>query len=235
MRTYIHLLPNWPNFFWNKEQIAGLLHNTQLRRQNLLNNGLSSGVERSDTRTYTSPLTEEKLFGWHASLFNADQQDHHNLLIGGWRKNPANLPMKVFAGEGGKESVYFEAPASLRLPPEMKNFLNWFNNDNEPDPLIKAAIAHLWFVTIHPFDDGNGRIARIITDLQLSRADGTAKRLYNINDQIKNSRKGYYNMLAATQKGNLDITNWLQWFLECLSWAIYTAQKKNNRKLIVQA
>jgi prophage maintenance system killer protein len=232
MRTYIHLLPHWPNFFWNREQIAALLHDTQLRRQNLIDNRLASGFECSDTRSYASPLTAEKLFGWHVSLFNKDQQD---LLIGGWRKNPANLPMKVFAGEGGKESVYFEAPASSRLPSEMKNFLAWFNDDNEPDPLIKAAIAHLWFVTIHPFDDGNGRIARIITDLQLSRANGTSRRFYNMNDQIKNSRKGYYNILAATQKGNLDITNWLQWFLECLSWAIYTAQKKNIRKLTVQA
>jgi Fic family protein len=235
MRTYIHLLPQWPNFFWNKEQIAALLHDTQLRQQNLLNRRVESGMAWDTSRKDASPLTKEQLFDWHKSLFNSDRQDHQDLLIGGWRKNPANLPMKVFAGEGGKEIVYFEAPASSRLPFEMTNFFNWFNSSEASDPLIKAAIAHLWFVTIHPFDDGNGRIARAITDLQLSRANGTARRLYNMNDQIKNSRKNYYNMLAATQKGNLDITNWLQWFLECLSWSIYTAEKKNIRKLTVRA
>ncbi|ULQ51799.1 Fic family protein [Flavihumibacter fluvii] len=177
------------------------------------------------TQGYMLPLTTARLFYWHEALFHAENDQEHHILIGAWRINPDEFPMKVFAGPAGKEVVYFEAPASDRLTDEMEKFLYWFNTPSTLDPLLKAAIAHLWFVTIHPFDDGNGRIARAITDMQLSRADETSQRFYSMSDQIKNSRKGYYNILAATQKSQLDITNWLQWFLECLGWAFYSSDK----------
>jgi Fic family protein len=177
------------------------------------------------TQGYAQELTDARLFYWHEALFHDEKHSGSQLLIGAWRINPDEFPMQVYAGPEGREVVYFEAPSSDRLAFEMKYFLDWFNAPSELDPLIKAAIAHLWFVTIHPFDDGNGRIARAITDMQLCRADETAQRFYSMSDQIKNSRKGYYNILAATQKSQLDITNWLQWFLECLGWALYSTDK----------
>lgn len=177
------------------------------------------------TQGYLQPLSSDRLFYWHEALFHDKKNTNSQLLIGAWRINPDEFPMQVYAGPAGKEVVYFEAPSSDRLDFEMKYFFDWFNSPSTLDPIIKAAIAHLWFVTIHPFDDGNGRIARAITDLQLSRADETPQRFYSMSDQIKNSRKGYYNILAATQKSQLDITNWLQWFLECLGWAFYSTDK----------
>lgn len=175
------------------------------------------------TQGFNEPLTERRLLNWHRSLFHEDK--NKQLLIGAWRINPTQFPMQVSAGPRGKEVLYFEAPGSARVPAEMKQFLDWFNQADDTDPLIKAAIAHLWFVTIHPFDDGNGRIARAITDLLLSRADQTSQRFYSMSAPIKNARKSYYDILSSTQKGQLDITNWLEWFLECLGWSFYTTDK----------
>lgn len=133
--------------------------------------------------------------------------------------------MQVVSGAMGKEKVHFEAPDADRLEEEMRQFINWFNEDIYMDPIIKAAIAHLWFVTIHPFDDGNGRIARAIADLQLSRADESAQRYYSMSAQIRKERKEYYEILERTQKGSMDITNWLSWFLQCLDRAIESSSE----------
>ncbi|GAO42733.1 hypothetical protein FPE01S_01_17510 [Flavihumibacter petaseus NBRC 106054] len=128
--------------------------------------------------------------------------------------------MRVVSGASGREIVHFEAPDAVRLPAEMNSFIRWFNEDLTTDPVIKAAITHLWLVTIHPFDDGNGRIARAVTDKQLARADGTSKRFYSMSAQIRKERKEYYAVLESTQKGSLDITSWISWFLECLNRSI---------------
>jgi Fic family protein len=168
------------------------------------------------TQHYTEALTEDRLFAWHSALFPTGRSGMHRILTGQWRNNNINDPMQVVSGASGKEKVHFEAPPSDLLVDEMKKFCTWFNNETGIDDVIKAAIAHLWFVSVHPFDDGNGRIARAIADLQLSRADGTAYRFYSMSAQIRKERNDYYDILEQTQKGTLDITSWLQWFLNCL-------------------
>lgn len=172
------------------------------------------------TQQFEQPLTEERLLGWHAALFPAGRSGMHKIIVGAWRDNPPHDPMQVVSGASGKEKVHYEAPAAELLPDEMKKFLDWFNSITAIDPVIKAAIAHLWFVTIHPFDDGNGRIARAIADMLLARADKTAQRFYSMSAQIRKERNAYYDILEQTQKGNLDITEWLHWFLECLGRAL---------------
>ncbi|MCR6721800.1 MAG: Fic family protein [Chitinophagaceae bacterium] len=172
------------------------------------------------TQQYQQALSEDRLFGWHAALFPTGRSGMHKIVVGAWRDNTKDDPMQVVSGAMGKEKVHFEAPETGRLNLEMIQFINWFNEDSSMDAVLKAAIAHLWFVTIHPFDDGNGRIARAIADLQLARADGTAQRFYSMSAQIRKERKEYYDILEATQKGSLDITRWLTWFLQCIDRAI---------------
>jgi Fic family protein len=172
------------------------------------------------TQQYQQPLSEDRLFGWHAALFPTGRSGIHKIVVGAWRDNKKDDPMQVVSGAMGKEKVHFEAPEADRLDKEMNQFITWFNEDSGIDAVIKAAIAHLWFVTIHPFDDGNGRIARAIADMQLTMADGTAQRFYSMSAQIRKERKEYYDILEATQKGSLDITRWLTWFLQCLDRAI---------------
>ena len=172
------------------------------------------------TQQYQQPLSEDRLFGWHAALFPTGRSGMHKIVVGAWRDNKNDDPMQVVSGAMGKEKVHFEAPEADRLNTEMNQFINWFNEDHGMDAVLKAAIAHLWFVTIHPFDDGNGRIARAIADMQLARADGTPQRFYSMSAQIRKERKEYYNILEDTQKGSLDITRWLTWFLQCLDRAI---------------
>jgi len=167
------------------------------------------------TQNYTGVLTEDRLFNWHAALFPTGRSGMHKITVGEWRTADAG-PMQVVSGAIGKEKVHFEAPLAERLPLEMKTFLKWFNASLTTDAVLKAAIAHLWFVTIHPFDDGNGRITRALTDMQLSRADGTPQRFYSMSAQILKEKTAYYNILEQTQKGGLDITAWLSWFLDCL-------------------
>lgn len=171
------------------------------------------------TQQYDLPLTKKRLFGWHALLFPTGKSGAFKTQTGQWR-NDANGPMQVVSGAIGREKVHFEAPAATRLDVEMKKFLEWFNTINTIDPVVKAAIAHVWFVTIHPFDDGNGRIARAIADMQLARADMNRQRFYSMSAQIQRERNVYYDILERTQKGNLDITQWLVWFMECLDRAI---------------
>lgn len=172
------------------------------------------------TQQYQSPLTDDRLFGWHAALFPTGRSGMHKIVVAGWRNNSKDDLMQVVSGAMGKEKVHYQAPDAELLDKEMSLFLNWFNTEKKLDPVLKTAIAHLWFVTIHPFDDGNGRIARAIADLQLARADNSAQRFYSMSTQIKAERNTYYDMLEKTQKGSLDITQWLEWFLQCLAKAL---------------
>lgn len=169
------------------------------------------------TQNYAKPLTAERLFGWHAALFPTGRSGMGRITVGAWRED-ATGPMQVVSRPIGRERVHYEAPAATRLDEEIAKFLDWFETA-APDPVLKAGIAHLWFVTIHPFDDGNGRIARAIADLTLARAEGTKQRFYSMSAQIRAERKTYYDMLEATQKGGLDITGWLLWFIGCLDRA----------------
>lgn len=172
------------------------------------------------TQRYDLPLDEERLFGWHSALFPTGHSSMYRIVVGDWRKNTSDDPMQVVSGAMGKEKVHFQAPDSEKLTEEMERFLKWFNNHTAIDPMLKAAVAHLWFVTIHPFEDGNGRISRVIADMQLARADGSSQRFYSMSAQIRQERKQYYSVLEKTQSGNLNITEWLTWFLECMGRAI---------------
>lgn len=174
------------------------------------------------TRNFDAPLTPERLFGWHAALFPTGRSGMHRITVGAWRNADAG-PMQVVSGPLGREHVHFEAPEASRLATEMKRFLAWFNRGPELDPVLIAGVAHFWFVTIHPFDDGNGRIARAIADMALSRADGTKNRFYSMSAAIEASRKDYYRELESAQRGGLDITRWLTWFLACLDRTIEEA------------
>ena len=172
------------------------------------------------TQRYDEALTDERLCGWHAALFPTGRSGMVKITVGSWRNNSKDDPMQVVSGPMGREKVHFQAPDSEVLSEEMTAFIDWFNTEMNLDPVLKAAIAHLWFVTIHPFDDGNGRIARALTDVQLARADGSARRFYSMSAQVRTERNAYYNMLEKTQKGSLDITEWLLWFLSCLDRAL---------------
>ena len=167
------------------------------------------------TQKFQEPLTKERLFDWHASLFPTGKNGMYQLIVGDWRDDKLGA-MQVVSGAMGKEKVYFQAPDATQIEIEMDLFLEWFNNEKKLEPVLKAAIAHFWFVTIHPFEDGNGRIARALTDLLLSRADESSQRFYSMSAQIRVERKEYYLVLEKSQKGNLDITPWLDWFFNCL-------------------
>jgi Fic family protein len=175
------------------------------------------------TQKYDQPLTEERLFGWHAALFPTGRSGMHKIKVGAWRDDSSG-PMQVVSGAVGKERVHYEAPHAANLPGEMKAFLDWFGAKDDTDPVLKAAIAHLWFVTIHPFEDGNGRIARAIADMALARSDQSPQRFYSMSAQIRQERNAYYEKLEAAQKGELDITPWLEWFLACLNRAFDGAE-----------
>lgn len=170
-------------------------------------------------RKYNERLTNERLFAWHASLFPTGRSGMTKITVGAWRSDKTG-PMQVVSGPIGRERVHYQAPPASLLKKEMKAFLSWFNREDGSDPVIKAAVAHLWFVTIHPFDDGNGRIARAIADLMLARSEQSSQRFYSMSSQIRKERNAYYNILQTTDAGDLDITNWLEWFLECLGQAI---------------
>jgi Fic family protein len=175
------------------------------------------------TQKFGEPLTEDRLFGWHAALFPTGRSGMSRITVGGWRSGEAG-PMQVVSGPIGRERVHFQAPDASRLKTEMKAFLKWFNAGESIDPVLKAAVAHLWFATIHPFDDGNGRIARAIADMSLARSEGSPRRFYSMSTQIRAERKSYYDILEATEKGGLDITAWLTWFLACLDHAFDGAE-----------
>jgi Fic family protein len=168
------------------------------------------------TQKYDQALTAARLFDWHALLFPGVRTSLDKIRIGAWREDP----MQVVSGPIGRQKVHYEAPSADLVEKEMQGFLRWIESKEQSDPLLKAAIAHLWFVTIHPFDDGNGRIGRAIAELCLARSDGSPQRFYSTSSQILEERKAYYDILEKTQKGSLDITEWLVWFLACLNRAI---------------
>ena len=176
------------------------------------------------TQNYHSALTEARLFDWHASLFPTGRSGMTRIKAGAWRGESVG-PMQVVSGPYGCERVHFEAPDASRLPQEMAAFLAWFEDTTDIDPVLKAAIAHLWFVTVHPFEDGNGRIARAIADMALARSEASPQRFYSMSAKIRLERKDYYTLLESTQRGDLDITDWIIWFLACLDRAIDGAEQ----------
>ena len=175
------------------------------------------------TQRYDQPLTKDRLFAWHASLFPTRRSGMHPITVGAWRDDSASS-MQVVSGPVGRERVHFEAPAAARLDNEMDRFLEWFNGEATMEPVLKSAQAHLWFVTIHPFDDGNGRIARAIADMTLARSEESSQRFYSMSAQIRQTRSDYYHILEQTQQGTMDITPWIEWYLGCLLRANERAQ-----------
>lgn len=183
------------------------------------------------TANCQAPVTQERLFAWHAALFPTGYSGLSKIQVAAWR-NDANGPMQVVSGPLPRQKVHFEAPSADRLAAENAHFLAWLNADSTEPPLIKAGLGHLWLVTLHPFDDGNGRIARAIGDLLLARADGSPQRFYSLSAQIQRERKAYYDILERTQKGTMDVTAWLLWFLESLRRAIDQAQHSVDAVLL---
>lgn len=175
------------------------------------------------THNFSRDLTEERLFAWHSALFPTGRSGMYKIAVGKWR-TPESGVMQVVSGPVGREKIHFEAPHADKISDEMVAFLNWFNSDTTLEPVIKAGVAHLWFVTIHPFEDGNGRIARAITDMLLARADGISERFYSLSSQIEAERKDYYFQLERQQKGATDVTGWLEWFMDCLGRALERAE-----------
>ena len=175
------------------------------------------------TERFSEPLAQDRLFGWHAALFPTGRSGMRRITVGGWRDDGTG-PMQVVSGPIGRERVHFEAPAAALLSQEMGAFLDWFNAPPDIDEVLKAALAHLWFVTIHPFDDGNGRIARAIADMALARSEGSPQRFYSMSSQIRRERAAYYTVLERTQKGTTDVSDWMNWFLACLGRAIEGAE-----------
>ncbi len=185
------------------------------------------------TQKYKEPLSKDRLCGWHAALFPTGRSGMYKITVGDWRDDKKG-PMQVVSGPMGREKVHYTAPEASRLEGEMDTFLEWFNTNESTEPIIKSAIAHLWFVSIHPFDDGNGRIARAIGDCQLARADRTSQRFYSMSAQIMKSKKGYYDILESTQKGSMDVTQWLVWYFERLTEAL-EATAEILSKIMVKA
>jgi Fic family protein len=179
------------------------------------------------TQRYILPLTEKRLFGWHAALFPTGYSGPYKIEVGQYRTGD----MQVVSGVMGKEKVHYEALKPELVKPEMDKFLDWFNNDNTLDPVLKAAIAHFWFIIIHPFDDGNGRIGRVLTDMLLARAEGSGERFYSMSSQILTERKRYYEVLQSVQYSSGDITEWLDWFLHCLKNAMLATENTTQNIL----
>ncbi len=282
MTQYIHNLPDWPHFHWNRERLTeklALVRHAQGRllgrmeslgfpqRQQAVLDTLTADVLKSSeiegekldlemvrssiarrmgmeigglqaadrdvegvvemmldaTGNYGQPLTAERLFAWHSSLFPSGHSGMKRIETGAWRTD-SDGPMQVVSGPIGRERVHFEAPAASRVNGEMQVFLDWFNARGNEDWVVKAALAHLWFVTIHPFEDGNGRIARAIADMALARSENSSQRFYSMSAQIRRERPAYYSGLEHTQKGTMDVTERLDWFLDCLGKAIEGAQ-----------
>jgi Fic family protein len=183
------------------------------------------------TANCDAPVTRERFFGWHAALFPTGYSGLSKIKVGTWRDD-SNGPMQVVSGPIGRQRVHFEAPPAERLDTETRRFLDWVNEASNDPPLIKAGLGHLWFVTLHPFDDGNGRIARAIGDLLLARADGSPQRFYSLSAQIQRERRAYYDILEVTQKRSMDVTEWLAWFLDTLHRAVDQAQHTLDAVLV---
>lgn len=171
------------------------------------------------TQNFAMPLTAKRLVGWHAALFPTGHSGIHKIVTGAWRDN-SNGPMREASGPIGREKIHYEAPSPIHLEAEMTQFIAWANEDSGTDPVLRSALAHFWFVTLHPFENGNGRIARAIADWALARSEGSAQRFYSMSSQIRMERNAYYDILEGSQKGGLDVTDWMEWFLDCLGRAI---------------
>ena len=186
---------------------------------------VEGGVEMvlDATRHYGQPLTQGRLFAWHAALFPTGRSGMARIRTGAWRDDSTG-PMRVISGPMGREHIHFEAPKAERVEGEMASFLNWFEGRDPIDPVLKAGLAHLWLVTIHPFEDGNGRIARAIADMTLARSENSPQRFYSMSAQIRQERDEYYDILGRTQKATMNVTPWIEWFLGCLGRAIDGAQ-----------
>lgn len=282
MKLYIHQFTDWPNFYWNSNEIISLLslvRNTQGRLMGRMESlGYESrneaqldtltldviksseiegefldqsqvrssiarrlsleiaGSVESDrkidgvvemmldaTQHYDLPLTKERLFDWHAALFPTGRSGMHKITVAAWR-NDEYGPMHVISGSMGNPTIHFQAPDAALIEQEMITFLNWFNTKTSLDIVLKAAVAHLWFVTIHPFEDGNGRITRALTDLLLAQSDNSTQRYYSVSAQIRLQRNEYYEQLEKAQKGTLDCTQWMKWFLECVLHALESSE-----------
>lgn len=276
--TYIHELPDWPNFRWDDERIMNnlaairhrqgrlvgrmealgfsiraeavlqtltldvlksseiegeLLNPEQVRSSIARRLGIEiAGVVPADryidgvvemmldaTQNFDQPLTQSRLFDWHASLFPTGRSGMSKIIVGDWRGDRTG-PMQVISGPIGRERMHYEAPAAKRIKTEMERFLVWMNDKPDTDLVLRAALAHLWFVTIHPFEDGNGRIARAIADMVLAQSESSPQRFYSMSTQIRAERKAYYDVLEHTQKGSMDVSDWMEWFLGCLDRAI---------------
>lgn len=176
------------------------------------------------TKNYDKELNKERLFSWHAALFPTGQSGMYKIIVGNWRDDSTG-PMQVVSGAMGKEKVHYQAPPATIIENEMRIFFDWFNLEQNTDLVIKAALAHLWFVTLHPFEDGNGRISRALCDMLLARSDEQSYRFYSMSTQIRKERNSYYDILEKSQKSDLDVTNWLEWFLNCLLLAIESSDK----------
>jgi Fic family protein len=209
---------------------AGEVRSSVARQLGLATAGLGESSRNIDgvvqmtldaTRNYTQPLTRERLFGWHAALFPTGYSGMHKIEVARYRTGD----MQVVSGPIGHERIHYQAPAPHRIELEMQRFLEWFNAQDNQEPIIKAAIAHLWFVSIHPFADGNGRITRTLTDLLLARSDFSPRRFYSMSNQIRLERRGYYEALEHAQKGKSDITSWLLWFIDCLHNALLSSDE----------
>ena len=214
--------------YLNREEVRSSL----ARRLGLEVSGLISSSRNVDgivdimldaTQSYKTPLTKERLLSWHGALFPTGFSGLRRITVGQWRTEAAG-PMQVVSGPIGREKIHFEAPPANKLDREMSLFLEWFQK-NDSDPVLKAGISHFWFVTIHPFEDGNGRIARAICDMALARADETPDRFYSLSSQIESERKDYYTYLERQQRASPDLTEWLNWFLDCLDRALSQADK----------
>lgn len=224
--------------FLNQEEVRSSV----ARRLGMEISGLSFGDKEVEgvvemmldaTQNYLQPLTKDRLFGWHAAIFPTGRSGMYKITVGDWRGMEGG-PMQIVSGPMGREKVHYTAPEASKLEEEMLQFLEWFNSDTRMEPVIKSAVAHLWFVSIHPFDDGNGRIARAVADLQLARADRTNQRFYSMSAQILNSKKGYYTILESIQKGSMDISPWLVWYFERLTDAL-AATAQNLSKVLIKA
>ena len=183
------------------------------------------------TQKYENPLSKNRLCAWHAALFPTGRSGMYKITVSDWRGDEKG-PMQVVSGPIGREKVHFTAPEAPRLEEEMNRFMEWFNTDKSMEPVVKSALAHLWLVSIHPFDDGNGRIARAIADTQLARADRTRQRFYSMSAQLMKSKKGYYDILESTQKGSMDISQWLVWYFERLTEALEACNETLSKILI---
>jgi Fic family protein len=183
------------------------------------------------TGQYNGLLTAERLFGWHSALFPTGRSGMRRIVVGGWRTE-ASGAMQVVSGPMGREKVHYEAPGHERLAAEMTGFSEWINATSELDSVLKSALAHFWFVTIHPFEDGNGRLARAIADMLLARSEKTSQRFYSMSAQIQRERNDYYNVLETCQQGTLDITPWFEWFLNCLKRAIFASEQTLEAVLV---